>query len=131
MGTHYPSALQIRMTCEMFFLMFMVCVSRAQQDTYSYHAAPPSYLPTEPPYLPTEPPYLPTEPPYHAPYHGGGGYRHGSSNNELATAIAHLASDLRAFMEEQERRSGALYNDWREKKARGTNDIGGCEKGGF
>merc|ERR1712096_225989 len=103
MGTHYPSALQIRMTCEMFFLMLMVCVSRAQQDTYSYHAAPPSYLPTEPP-------YLPTEPPYHAPYHGGGGYRHGSSNNELATAIAHLASDLRAFMEEQERRYGMLAN---------------------
>jgi len=97
------------MTCEMFCLFLMVCLSWAQEDTYSYTAAPP-YLPTQPPYLPTEPPYLPTEPPYHPPYHGGGGHRHGSSNKELATAIAHLASDLRAFMEEQESRNAELAN---------------------
>jgi len=93
----------------MFCLFLMVCLSWAQEDTYSYTAAPP-YLPTQPPYLPTEPPYLPTEPPYHPPYHGGGGHRHGSSNKELATAIAHLASDLRAFMEEQESRNAELAN---------------------
>merc|ERR1719186_714975 len=80
---------------EMFCLFLMVCLSWAQEDTYSYAAAPP---------------YLPTQPPYHPPYHGGGGHRHGSSNKELATAIAHLASDLRAFMEEQESRNAELAN---------------------